>query len=223
MNRSIESDGDLSIFGTRQFLTNLQLTFRSASLIFGLSSHAGCIAACWGKAIQESSDWPINMEMTTITGERQKVFNSRTQSPAVGGIKAKLKAGIALLQKNGHRMEVLLVKQANGRWSLPKGKRKTGETIKQTGLRECLEETGREAQALRFVGWGVNSRKGIRLYLWKSEAHRLSAEHGTRWHPRKREILRIAWVSLLEAQLMLKPWQATLLARIMRSATNGPA
>ena len=163
------------------------------------------------------------MEMTTSAGEKQKVFNSGTQSPAIGGIKAKRKAGIALLQKNGHRTEVLLVKQANGRWSLPKGKRKTGESIKQTGLRECLEETGREAQSLRFVGWGVNSRKHIRLYLWKSEAYRLSPEHGGRWRPRKREILRIAWVSLVQAQQMLKPWQATLLTKIMRSAINRAA
>ena len=163
------------------------------------------------------------MEMTTSAGEKQKVFNSGTQSPAIGGIKAKRKAGIALLQKNGHRTEVLLVKQANGRWSLPKGKRKTGETIKQTGMRECREETGREPQALRFVGWGVNSGKHIRLYLWKSEAHRPFSEHGKPWRPRKREILRIAWVSLVRAQQMLKPCQATLLAKVMRSTMKKAA
>jgi 8-oxo-dGTP pyrophosphatase MutT (NUDIX family) len=163
------------------------------------------------------------MEMTTIVGDGQKMFGSGARSRAVEGFKAKEKAGVALLQKNGHRTEVLLVKQANGHWSLPKGKRKTGETIKQTGLRECLEETGREAQSLRFVGWGVDSRKHIRLYLWKSEAYRLSPEHGGRWRPPKREILRIAWVSLVQAQQMLKPWQATLLAKIMRSAINRAA
>ena len=118
---------------------------------------------------------------------------------------------------------MLLVKQANGHWSLPKGKRKTGESIKQTGLRECREETGHDAQSLRFVGWGVDSRKHIRLYLWKSDEHRLSSEQGRPWRPRKREILRIAWVSLPQARQMLKPWQATLLAKIMRSATNRAA
>jgi 8-oxo-dGTP pyrophosphatase MutT (NUDIX family) len=161
--------------------------------------------------------------MTTSAGEGQKVFTSRTLTPAFGGIKAKQKAGIALLQKDGPRLKVLLVQQANGRWSLPKGKRKTGETIKQTGLRECLEETGHEAQALRFVGWGFNNRKQIRLYLWKSEAYRLSTENGRRRRPRKREILRTAWVPLVQAQLMLKPWQSSLLARIMPSATNQAA
>ncbi|HXR08517.1 MAG TPA: NUDIX domain-containing protein [Candidatus Acidoferrum sp.] len=161
--------------------------------------------------------------MTTIAVERQKVFSSGTPSPVVGEVKAKQKAGIALLQETDRGTEVLLVKQANGHWSLPKGKRKTGESIKQTGLRECREETGHEARALRFVGWGVNRRKQIRLYLWKSEAHRLSSGHGGRWRPRPREILRIAWVSLGQAQQMLKPCQASLLAKIMRSATNRAA
>jgi 8-oxo-dGTP pyrophosphatase MutT (NUDIX family) len=163
------------------------------------------------------------MEMATINGAGQKVFGSGTQSPAIEGVKSIQKAGIALLQKNGPQTEVLLVKQANGRWSLPKGKRKMGESIKQTGLRECREETGHEAQSLRFVGWAVNSRKRIRLYLWKSEAHRLSPNVGRAGRPRKREILRTAWVSLVQAQQMLKPWQATLLAKIMRPATNKAA
>jgi 8-oxo-dGTP pyrophosphatase MutT (NUDIX family) len=161
--------------------------------------------------------------MTTIAGKDRKAFTSGTQSRAIWGFKPKEKAGIALLQKNGHRTEVLLVKQANGHWSLPKGKRKTGETIKQTGLRECLEETGHEAQSLRFVGWGVNSRKHIRLYLWKSEAYRLPLKRRGSWRPRKREIVRTGWFPIGQAQLMLKPWQGSLLAKIMRSATNSAA
>jgi 8-oxo-dGTP pyrophosphatase MutT (NUDIX family) len=163
------------------------------------------------------------MEMTTILGERQKVFNSGTRSPVVREAKAKQKAGIALLQKTDRGTEVMLVKQANGHWSLPKGKRKTGESMKQTGLRECREETGREAQSLRFVGWAVNTRKHIRLYLWQSEAHRLSSDLGRSFRPRKREIIKTAWVSLVRAQLMLRPWQATLLANITGSAANRAA
>lgn len=158
--------------------------------------------------------------MTTIAGAGQKGFSFGARLRAVERFKAKQKAGIALLQKTGHGTEVLLVQQANGHWSLPKGKRKTGESIKQTGLRECREETGHEARALRFVGWGVNSRKHIRLYLWKSEAHRLSSGRGRGWRPRKGEILRLAWVSLVQAQQMLKPCQANLLAKVMRSATR---
>src|SRR5271157_2273459 len=149
----------------------------------------------------------MNTGMATIAGEEQGVFTSEPQRRTFEGFKARHKAGIALLQKSGQGTEVLLVRQANGRWSLPKGKRKKGETIKQAGLRECLEETGREAQALQFVGWGVNSRKHVRFYLWKSEAHRLCSEHGRVPHPRSREILGIAWVALARARQLLKPWQ----------------
>ena len=159
------------------------------------------------------------MEMATIASERQGVLTPGARSRAVGGLKAKHKAGIALLQKTSQGTEVLLVQQANGHWSLPKGKRKNGESIKQTGLRECREETGQEAQALQFVGWGVNSRKHVRFYLWKSEAHHLCSQDERPRCLLRREILRHAWVPLARAQQMLKPWQASLLAKVIRSAT----
>jgi len=161
----------------------------------------------------------MNMHMATIASEGQQVFTSEEQPRAVGRLKAKHKAGIALLQKTGPGAQVLLVQQANGHWSLPKGKRKKGESIKQTGLRECREETGHEAQALQFVGWGVNSRKHVRFYLWKSEAHHLCSQDERPRCLLRREILRHAWVPLARAQQMLKPWQASLLAKVIRSAT----
>ena len=77
-----------------------------------------------------------------------------------------------------------------------------------------------EAHALQFVGWGANSRKHVRFYLWKSEAHHPCSENDS--HPllRGREILRITWVPLAHAQQMLKPWQASLLAKILPAATH---
>jgi 8-oxo-dGTP pyrophosphatase MutT (NUDIX family) len=122
------------------------------------------------------------------------------------------KAGVALLQKNRHGTEVLLVRQANGRWSLPKGKRRPGESIRAAGLRECREETGHQPQSLEFVGWAAKGRKRARFYLWKAEAPFF---HRWRYrHQRKHEILKIAWVALTRAQYLLRPWQAQLLARI---------
>jgi 8-oxo-dGTP pyrophosphatase MutT (NUDIX family) len=163
------------------------------------------------------------MDIATIASDGQQVLASEEQSWAGAGLNVKHKAGIALLQQTGQGAEVLLVQQANGRWSLPKGKRKKGESIQQTGLRECREETGREALALQFVGWEVNSRKHVRFYLWKSEAHYPCSANDSRPRLRGREILRIAWVPLAHAQQMLKPWQASLLAKIIPSATCRPA
>ncbi|HEV2209784.1 MAG TPA: NUDIX domain-containing protein [Verrucomicrobiae bacterium] len=124
------------------------------------------------------------------------------------------KAGVALLRKGSQGDEVLLVQQANGRWSLPKGKRKPGESIKETGLRECREETGYEPPALDFVGWGINSRKRVRFYLWKSDAHPGSSERANSLRPRRREIRQMVWVALDCARQILKPWQGNLLAKI---------
>jgi 8-oxo-dGTP pyrophosphatase MutT (NUDIX family) len=184
---------------------------------------AGWLPACRVKDIQRSQYWPMNMKMAAMASEGQQGLSPQEQWRAGSGLNVKHKAGIALLQHTGQGAEVLLVQQANGRWSLPKGKRKKGESIKQTGLRECREETGYQALALQFVGWGVNSRKHVRFYLWKSEAHHLCSESDLHPRLRKREILGLAWVALAQAQKMLKPWQASLLLKVIPSATNKPA
>ena len=147
--------------------------------------------------------------MQTVSQDRQpKVMELQHQVSA--RYRLKHKAGIALLRPAPTGPEVLLVQQVNGHWSLPKGKQKHGEAIKQTSLRECREETGYEAADLHFVGWGVNSRKHVRFYLWKSNAP-VSCQAPSL---RRREIRQIAWFALAQAQRLLKPWQRHLLAKI---------
>ncbi|HEV2248574.1 MAG TPA: NUDIX hydrolase [Terriglobia bacterium] len=149
---------------------------------------------------------------TALIEKEQQAIMLNSEAPAGSKQRLKHKAGIALLREAQSSLEVLLVQQANGRWSLPKGKRKEGETIKETCLRECLEETGYEPQVLNFVGWGINSRKHVRFYLWKSRTHRMGSQG--RPELRRHEILRKAWVALSQAKQMLKPWQANLLAKV---------
>jgi len=52
---------------------------------------------------------------------------------------------------------VLLIRRARdpgqGRWALPGGAQRVGETVEQAGRRELREETGLEVGALRFVGY----------------------------------------------------------------------
>ena len=148
---------------------------------------------------------------TALPEKGQRAIILESQAQVGSRPRLKHKAGIALLREAQSGTEVLLVQQANGHWSLPKGKRKEGEAIKETCLRECREETGYEPQALDFVGWGINSRKHVRFYLWKSQTHRLGSQK--RPNLRRHEILRRAWVALSQAKQMLKPWQANLLAK----------
>lgn len=136
------------------------------------------------------------------------------RSRPVWATRSKHKAGIALLRNTTSGSEVLLVQQANGRWSLPKGKRKSGESVRQACLRECREETGFEAHGLRFVGWGVNSRKHVRFYLWQSQASELRWPESEQLEFPRAEIRAMAWFALEKALQILKPWQASLLARV---------
>jgi len=154
------------------------------------------------------------MEMIASAHEERKVATFDAKRPGTWGHKAKHKAGIALLRRTRQGSEVLLVQQANGRWSLPKGKRKAGETVRQTCLRECQEETGYAVQALQFVGWGVNCRKHVRFYLWKSTVDYPWPTAATQPGPGQGEIRAMAWKALAKARQMLKPWQANLLAKI---------
>lgn len=47
---------------------------------------------------------------------------------------------------------ILLLKKFNGDWVLPKGRVEKDETLKETALREVLEESGVKAEAVKYIG-----------------------------------------------------------------------
>lgn len=47
---------------------------------------------------------------------------------------------------------ILLLKKFNGDWVLPKGRIEKDESIRQTALREVLEESGVKAQIIKYIG-----------------------------------------------------------------------
>ncbi len=47
---------------------------------------------------------------------------------------------------------VLLLKKFNGDWVLPKGKVEKGENLKETALREVMEESGVKAELGKYIG-----------------------------------------------------------------------
>ncbi len=48
--------------------------------------------------------------------------------------------------------QVLLVVDRHGRWALPKGHQEKGERICETACREVAEETGVQAEVVRYLG-----------------------------------------------------------------------
>lgn len=47
---------------------------------------------------------------------------------------------------------ILLLKKFNGDWVLPKGRIEKDETVRQTALREVLEESGVKAEIIKYIG-----------------------------------------------------------------------
>ncbi len=47
---------------------------------------------------------------------------------------------------------ILLLKKFNGDWVLPKGRIEKDESLRETALREVLEETGVRAEIVKYIG-----------------------------------------------------------------------
>jgi 8-oxo-dGTP pyrophosphatase MutT (NUDIX family) len=128
-------------------------------------------------------------------------------------LRLRQKAGIALLRNAQSGRQVLLVQQTDGQWSLPKGRRRLGETAKEACLRECHEETGYEPKEIHFVSCGMNSHKTVLLHLWKSEVFPPYPKN-SRVCGRQKEVRQSAWFNPPQARKILKRWQWTLLAKV---------
>ncbi|HUC79029.1 MAG TPA: NUDIX domain-containing protein [Candidatus Saccharimonadales bacterium] len=76
-----------------------------------------------------------------IKGIKKFVHNRRSsiqdvlQEPTAGGL---------IFRRNGadNHIEFLLIQDAKGRWTIPKGHIESGETPEETAAREIIEETG---------------------------------------------------------------------------------
>lgn len=51
-------------------------------------------------------------------------------------------AGGVVFRRVGERIEILMIQDRLGRWTIPKGHVEEGESLEQTALREVTEETG---------------------------------------------------------------------------------
>ncbi len=92
--------------------------------------------------------------------------------------------------------QVLLVQGLGGKWSFPKGRRKSNETHYQGAVREAREEAG-----IDLTGRPVNVKMSLRygtyyLYVFGRSGDQIPlAESST-----PEEILRVAWVNLKSAE-----------------------
>ena len=57
---------------------------------------------------------------------------------------------------------ILLLKKFNGDWVLPKGRTEKGEDIRETALREVLEESQVKAEIIKYIGMVHYTYKNIK-------------------------------------------------------------
>ncbi len=78
---------------------------------------------------------------------KQKRPNPKTNQPPARAIREYSAGGVVIRRGlTSGEIEILMIQDAKGRWTIPKGHVEPGEKITQTALREIQEETG-----LRFL------------------------------------------------------------------------
>jgi len=111
-----------------------------------------------------------------------------------------ISAGGVVYRKRDHGLEILLIEDRFGRFTLPKGKKEPGETDEETALREIEEETGIKGKIvthLRTVHYQYEHQshglvdKEVQYYLVEAE--------GGRETPQLEEIQGVAWLTPEEA------------------------
>ena len=94
---------------------------------------------------------------------------AKTRTKLEEELDVELAAGGVVLREG----KVLVVQRPRyGDWSLPKGKREAGESLRETALREVREETGYQVEAGKFVGatsYAVEGRPKLVMF-WRMEA-----------------------------------------------------
>jgi 8-oxo-dGTP pyrophosphatase MutT (NUDIX family) len=81
---------------------------------------------------------------------RRRRGAARAPRPAIQGKPAviSMTAGGIIFRRRGRANEIFFIKDPFGRWTFPKGKQQTGETMVATAVREIKEETGLEGLRL---------------------------------------------------------------------------
>ncbi|MGA8943121.1 MAG: NUDIX hydrolase [Thermoactinomyces sp.] len=103
-------------------------------------------------------------------------------------------AGGVVFRKRNGKIEILMIEDRFGKWTLPKGKLEPGETDEQTALREIEEETGirgRIVRSLAQVGYTYEHQewgevvKTVHYFLVEAlkgeETPQLEEINGVKW------------------------------------------
>jgi diadenosine hexaphosphate hydrolase (ATP-forming) len=103
----------------------------------------------------------------------------KTHRPAISEVVREPTAGgIVYRRTKKGEVEILLIQDSKGRWTIPKGHIEEGETARQTAEREIREETG--LQEMKVLDWlgkiNFRYRRANSLVLMTTEIFLVKAE-----------------------------------------------
>ena len=85
-------------------------------------------------------------KLTSAVFRKKTAIQEIVREPTSGGI-------VFRLSQDGKDIEILLIQDSKGRWTIPKGHIEPGETAKMTARREIEEETGlKKVNVLTWLG-----------------------------------------------------------------------
>ena len=110
--------------------------------------------------------------------------------------------GIIFRRKPGQReVEILLIQDSKGRWTIPKGHIEEGENPRQTAEREIHEETG--LQNMNVLDWvgkiNFRYRRGNSLVLMTTEIYLVAAKGDSDGVNPEKWMNSLAWMPAPEA------------------------